>query len=1854
MYSKFLSDILRDRKRKNWLIARVGLDLCTSALSSYVLLCMEDLYSKLYRQNAALPPCVDECCVKKRNRFSEWCYTCNQWKTSLMRYSRSSKKQKGAIIWDCLNVHQWGNYSEENIQCISNVFIFSHDHEFRTDIRRDLSSLLSVIHNCRYFDDTFISGKYLDKVRTARNQYLAHNAMSLDDKEKDFCLQAFLRMLSHPRLACYNDTREVVKKIKKLQHDVEMETLKDYDVQNIMQLIESRHPIEDEAIIDHSKTINRNVKRISFPSFFTFNSSNILLLLFLYFVGFLLDAPNRKETNITGCVDMEYTHPWPSEINFRPYIENKTDLVGRTWLYNEIETALINSTYGVFLTAEMGYGKSAIMSYLSCVTESSLAGYWIRKNMVSFHMCRFDALDTLKPEYFIQNIAAGIANRIPEFGNILHEDRLGMDYITSFRCSEDPLGCLDRVLLYPASRLQHSKEELIIAIDGLDECLELKSDRPNIVSVLEIKIAKLRGVAKLLITSRKHKKLESSLRLLKRLNLLSSDERNRRDIDAYLDRKLESRIMQKAKRISKNVFEVEDSNRQKIIDASEGNFLFVIQLLNSSPFVDEFPQSLQQLFLMNFDRAFGQTLQSFEIVRPVLEVIVASYNPLSLGTMMEIAEIGDSNRKLVKECFNGKLGYFFSNENGTVTFFHKAVSDFLLSDEDFNKFFISKQNGHKRISHFLLKTKSNVIKLMQHISESKIDKLKDIFITHGKSLIRSNNFSLGDNASMNILHKVARSLDSYAATKLLLRVTGCRHVDVHTLTNVSAVFLASAYGNKETLRALFQCGANLKFRRLEPPIIPDGIFNIHYVDFCKQNAFWGYNSLHIAAQHGHKHVVQFLLRNAPELLFSENSIGLNPFQLAVEFGHVDVARLLLRKRPSFPDAHSLYYAAKNNHIELLKLILSFGIKDECLPCNGSMYWLKEYDITKDFISFKFRNSDDFRLMYCQSSLEIAVQLGNTEIVDILLNQTENAIHCRDSRGRTPILTAVQHGKDVIFQHLLDAGANISDVCLGGQNFSKFELYMSKTEIQQYQEETCPLYASVAHLATIYGRRDILDLIPNYLMSSKDSINATPLHYGMCHKHIDVIGFLIFRGFSASAKTLNGSTPIHSAASCGSYIILFLLEERGIVQESFELTDNLNRSFMHNLFILVGDQFSRGLSTLHVNQITDNSFMHTYFLKSKYIKLHVHLKDKYKRTYMHYAAIFGHVHFFDLYMSELLNFDTDQSVLLQETDEKNNSVVDLLFYSLPFFNTVGFHRDCPLDEMFYKHCNVNHSLILSPHETCLLYTFQRFHWNHDIFSMTKLQKYIKHAIKQNSLNSIVIMKSYTKDRFHAAVEQIMPWILRNIIEYDKTGFMVSLFFNKSFDFCNRRFEESILHKVMHNDNNKLWVHSPFYGGSPIRTYLSLHVENCFDKSGYNLLQRAVSGGHQGAIKFLLEKKVSLSVTTRTGADVLSLLIVQSPSFERTEFFKNSFYTAKQEVWNNEGIEKRIFYKNDIKKLKSYDSVGELLLQQPDIREMAYARLKLNECLENSYALSTIHILAAKGLKSIIEYAVTKYGKDILNCRNRHNFTAYFFADIFGHEDTLKYLNDSNVDIIKPDRHAELFILMDALSHFFDKKSAWYFNQMCEASDEITFIKTTKKLCNYVEKSATNISNSLSFDIASIASITDDLIKLYEKLTLLYNEIVRLSNMSNMVNIEETRRKIVNITSLLHLRIFETKFNVLRRKTKYDISANLRNRLFFRMKRVLGDPMDSNLLVLCENIKTYEHLTFLGEEEKKFISHKEDDITLRSVLNLYEPTFDDLFHSVFLEMPDIKIEVERMNYTSRVGPQIEDYALTDEDN
>lgn len=894
------------------------------------------------------------------------------------------------------------------------------------------------------------------------------------------------------------------------------------------------------------------------------------------------------------------------QFNFTSYLNSAREgFVGRKWLFDRIENILDNRTKdlsAIIVVGEPGSGKSAISAQLIC---SRLSSSFIHHNILGYHLCKHLDKITMDGGKFVKNLVDMIASQIPKFIEIISGSSV-IQRVLREDCSRDPHGCFEQAIIAPLRQLKVQDLErklYFIVIDAIDECapsgggsMDIAS---SIVELIKHKMLRLPSWLKLIITSRNDSKILKHFLKSVTVDLIPAHSDNMGDIKLFITTTLYEHFS--LFQTFKNFFKFEEdeisSLTSSLLRQSQGNFLFVKELIHFwlaesfASSLKSIPPTIGGIYFNYFERAYGSK-ENFRIARKTSEVLVASFVPLSEEEIFKVLYLEDPQLDYTYSEFinnlNGLSHFLRYGEGNTVSLFHLSLLEWLIDENNIaSPYFVDKKKGHLTLATYLLKNANNssnlnhkqtpVLHLAQHIAFSgHLSFFYDEFQKLPTTLITTPI----DDSQRTLLH-LGAAVKNVDVIRLLLPFFW-KPADLKDDYGVTPSFVAAAHGGLENLKFLLGNGANISHRTNPPPKPP---YEFHQDPIiASKTAFWSSTLLHAASQNGHLDVVKFLLQQNVSLT-ERNGVNLSALQLAAQNGHLEVVTLL-HKNGAQADQGALYHAAANGHDDVVKFLLqNAGVKDDCMRCDGSFYWLggkmryqaaliePEFKSSGEFKKYKsalwhlaqpeylklkisdFRFVNDKHLILCQTALHMSVLKSHLEVVQTLLSQSDNALQCTDFTGRTPLHDAVRSNNKAIAEVLLRAGANVIKRCRFHQNLtlassSSYRKYnhLNVMEEYQYDSEICPQGSTPMHLAAIHGHTHMAAVLKNYRASFyiTDFQGATSLHIAACHGETEFIQWPISSSPEMHINTAseNGSTPLHSAAICGRFAEIPILIELG--------------------------------------------------------------------------------------------------------------------------------------------------------------------------------------------------------------------------------------------------------------------------------------------------------------------------------------------------------------------------------------------------------------------------------------------------------------------------------------------------------------------------------------------------------------------------------------------------------------------------------------------------------------------------------------------------------------------------------------
>ena len=886
---------------------------------------------------------------------------------------------------------------------------------------------------------------------------------------------------------------------------------------------------------------------------------------------------------------------------------------------------------GVFITGDPGTGKSALTAQLICSRKSGRTFY---DHVLGYHLCRRYERNTQNGGKFVRNLADMIARRLPEYGYIVADNSqvqrsLNNDCVTN----KDFVRCFQEAILKPLELLKNKpKENWYVVIDALDECVTQSETARNIVHLLDKKL-RFPSWLKLVMTSRKETSSSMNSNNFIKLKINPADTRNIQDIETFLA----ARLFQDDPFIIGRPIKVwfgDNSTRNTarltsvMLSKSQGNFLLAKEMLHfwetsRAEIIDLYslPGTLGELYKRQFERLYSRP-EKFEPLRRVLELLVASFEPISEKEIFDILRgKGNLEEPLVLKYRMKELGHFLRyKENDRVTLYHPSFKEWLTRESNTNgPFYVREKKGHEMFCDYYFRLINDghkpslpeyILNLAQHIAHGswKKDFAKKFFMVSSKV------FDSSDPTINRTLLHLAATINSTDALDLFLR-----HFSYHDYMDnrgITPAFLAAEHGLVHNLALMVKKGANIHHKtkslsttyklqgeesvesdnkkiRLNP-VESDNIRRTCNPVFQTKSKLLSYTMLHAAALGGHVKVVNFLIDNGANIS-TVNGVHLTALQIAAEKGHLEVVKTLF-EAGAVADQTALHHAAANNGLEVVKYLLQIGVRDKCMRCDGSFYWLKgkhrlqrdnfslasvygsgefiqdqsnskikRYDIQLEEGSTRDKKGelfDDKHLIFCETALHAAVSAGHEMMVRQLVAFNQSAeLTCRDYSGRTPLHVAVQKGHFQIAlflvmkdsklvhetcNHMQSFDENITPILWESEDGTNINIRslpkLRFEEITEYENDICHCGYTPLHMAARYGHANIgiLLISAGAKVDAPDCLGATPLQVAACHNHSDficVIANPALAGINVNSKSSNGSTPLHSAAVCGAFEVI---------------------------------------------------------------------------------------------------------------------------------------------------------------------------------------------------------------------------------------------------------------------------------------------------------------------------------------------------------------------------------------------------------------------------------------------------------------------------------------------------------------------------------------------------------------------------------------------------------------------------------------------------------------------------------------------------------------------------------------------
>ncbi|XP_052787888.1 uncharacterized protein LOC128222803 [Mya arenaria] len=1003
-----MAAMIWDNDSINFLSSQMGLCFVAKKLEPYTEQGLKYVHAEVSKVMAAVPPCTVQCSRTYGSNITSWCKSCRGWKKWLDQFRR---KRVPLNIARC---HSW-KWNESYQDIIE--FYCPNEWETIPGIR-DIACSCHIWKNCTKFK---IKSFVTSNVQKVRNKYVAHNQdLKVSDDQKSEIFDALQDLVKDSDISNI-DTRECIEQLINIQNgDVCNEVTRMLH----MQLKIDQHQVTLESI---EKTVERilaqtfdsqhpglNVRNICKTAFGQLTKCFVIcfmvMIIATMIIAFTFTYVNTPKQGIVEqysdtCISEDYSFPVPQDLPLNGYFSNHGPLVGRDWLFAELEKDIFkdDKMHGIIIKAELGYGKSALVNQVLCAKDGE-KGSHMKANVVAFHICKFDVASTTNPARFVTRTAGLLSSTIPEYKTFLKE-KLPADSIIydRFECEREIEACFDQAITIPFQKLNNInmgvRANKLFVIDAIDECVDPRVNKNHIMDILLSRMWKFPKWIKFLITSRHINLSEDILRYFHEKLLLAQDSRNVEDINKYIIDNMPVSV-----------------DADILLKQSGGNFQYVISVLELEENIlninQSLPRSMDDIYNHNFDRLFPNQ-ESFDMAKTTFEIVAASYFRKPSDQLNDLLS-WNKNQLYGKATLQfDVLSHFIANQSEGLTFYHQSLFVWLTSNTN-QKYRISVPNGHGMISNYylnksLISTVSDLVKLSIHVAESRNETLQTRFMS-----LRLGEFK------QNPIHEFIRRYSSVAGLKLLFHhFPRLNDMDKYGET---MAFIAAKQGHTMQLKYLETHGNIFTFRKHSN----DVLYKNYLPTRLGQNeTLSGFNLLHVATMYHRIDAVRYLLTKLDTpTIQQKTAMGHTADEIACEKGFLDILSVLKPSADKF--VNCMYYAAAENHIELIK-ILSEEMKSSQIECVSDSESQLAFDQVTEIALDNWYEKDPSQLLDLSLSiramkdtpLHMAVRRFSVDVAEFLIDTYPNLLNCNNAFGITPMLLAVNLNRSSLFKGMVN-------------------------------------------------------------------------------------------------------------------------------------------------------------------------------------------------------------------------------------------------------------------------------------------------------------------------------------------------------------------------------------------------------------------------------------------------------------------------------------------------------------------------------------------------------------------------------------------------------------------------------------------------------------------------------------------------------------------------------------------------------------------------------------------------------------------------------------------------------------------
>ncbi|KAK8385521.1 hypothetical protein O3P69_016365 [Scylla paramamosain] len=826
---------------------------------------------------------------------------------------------------------------------------------------------------------------------------------------------------------------------------------------------------------------------------------------------------------------------------------------GRSWLYHEMKVQLTSDTptnRGIILTGNVGAGKTAAILQLveySCFGRKREESIYhdpyskggglvpegvkaLASRLVAYHFCQAENSATCLVPDFVHSIAAQLcqAPQLHAYRDLLLAEPQTQALLALPACISDPAAALVKGVLEPLHTLRRlgkvGAEPLLVVVDGLCEAEYHRPDHADtLASFLARYAVKLPSFIKLVVSVRTQ--LAELTRLLP-FHRISLDPDQRadpttdlaaRDLSDYVSfRCMHSPTIRSNIAVTQGKMEGGSAQHrftQYLVAQSRGSMLYIKLILDlverghlvmKSGSFKVLPQTLSEIFLLLFNLRFP-SVRSFEKIQPILNVVLAALNPLTLPEIYHSVNAGLLYKFLSWDeflnCFKILNSFLVKRLDDTFMLFHPALREWLArrAEGESPKFVCDPRAGHANLALRMSRLEWPLdpeasLELGHHILKAHVY----------KNMARGLPLSPRDlqalwlaQSSHNVSQALACTRNLYSpntkVSRLLLLAGASPDYPSEHLHNAPILGVCAHQGHTEMVALFIEFGADVNLANNE-----------------------GVTALGMASAQGHCDIVRLLVQAGASLI-SKDKQGKTPMVQAAAAGHLNVVGYLLSCDWPGPSdllknqSHqSLVAAASNGHINVVEFLLDMAEvsvdgedtvtgETALTVAAGAGHTAMVAALLRAGACITKGNSRGTAPLTC------AVRNGHYEVAKLLLSQGV-AVESPDAAGRTPLMVAAAEGHLGLMELLISRGASIGRTDREGLSSLGWACLRGHVHAVQYLADC------------------------NADLNHADKTGRTPLDLAAYQGDPIVVQFLLDRGALIEHVDINGMRPLDRAIS----------------------------------------------------------------------------------------------------------------------------------------------------------------------------------------------------------------------------------------------------------------------------------------------------------------------------------------------------------------------------------------------------------------------------------------------------------------------------------------------------------------------------------------------------------------------------------------------------------------------------------------------------------------------------------------------------------------------------------------------------